>query len=285
MKIQIRLIFDTPLFCRGSDNNTPEIRSPSIRGQLHWWFRALGYGIVEERAVFGGIKQTKASFQGHDQTLASRVIVRVADIDGTIDENARPVPHHNWSSGKTKAFAPGTECNLFLSSRLGLTSENEKKFIHALKAWLLMGTLGLRSTRAGGSFHWSVSDTPSLACPDTFGAYLSQCREVCAGTKINVDLLSETYTSVEQARVVVSDTLGSEAGHNSPLGALKPQRKTSPLRFKIIKMGEESRILAVWDGREAVTGNTQADLTGIIGLLKKQKPALGLQLADSVLAH
>ncbi|MCD4653655.1 type III-B CRISPR module RAMP protein Cmr1 [bacterium] len=30
----------TPMFCRGKDSETAEIRAPSIKGQLRWWYRA-----------------------------------------------------------------------------------------------------------------------------------------------------------------------------------------------------------------------------------------------------
>ncbi|MCL2104631.1 MAG: type III-B CRISPR module RAMP protein Cmr1 [Kiritimatiellaeota bacterium] len=37
-----RLSFITPTFLAGANQNTPEIRASSIRGQLRWWFRVLG---------------------------------------------------------------------------------------------------------------------------------------------------------------------------------------------------------------------------------------------------
>lgn len=61
----------TPCFCAGANQEQAEIRVPSIRGQLRWWFRALG-GLKEladtplkqqESFIFGAAsgKQGKAS--------------------------------------------------------------------------------------------------------------------------------------------------------------------------------------------------------------------------------
>ncbi len=45
----------TPCFCAGADQTKAEIRAPSIRGQLRWWFRALGGTPQGEKEVFGGV--------------------------------------------------------------------------------------------------------------------------------------------------------------------------------------------------------------------------------------
>ena len=42
-----------PLLLAGADQKKAEMRVPSIRGQLRWWFRALGFG--DEELVFGGV--------------------------------------------------------------------------------------------------------------------------------------------------------------------------------------------------------------------------------------
>src|SRR5690606_30327286 len=61
------LEFIMPCFCAGADQAKAEIRAPSIRGQLRWWFRALAGTRDEENQVFGGV---------HGGTTASAVIIR-----------------------------------------------------------------------------------------------------------------------------------------------------------------------------------------------------------------
>ncbi|MCX6865144.1 MAG: type III-B CRISPR module RAMP protein Cmr1, partial [Verrucomicrobia bacterium] len=63
--------FLTPAFAHGAyqaqTDNIPELRAPSIRGQLRWWWRTLGYGSGDE--LFG-------SASG-DHGSASKVQVRL----------------------------------------------------------------------------------------------------------------------------------------------------------------------------------------------------------------
>jgi hypothetical protein len=63
------------------------------------------------------------------------------------------------------------------------------------------------------------------------------------------------------------------------LGKIFKGRKTSPLRFRVVSPGKDRFfIAAVWDDRQAVTGNRAGDLEGLIKLLQRKKPALGNQL-------
>jgi hypothetical protein len=101
-------------------------------------------------------------------------------------------------------------------------------------------------------------------------------------------ILDTPFDSAEAAREVVSDTLGGRDdpdGENDlerlhhPLGKISRGRKTSPLRFRVVSPGNKGFfIAAVWDDRQAVTGNRPGDLKGLIDLLQRRKPRLGNQL-------
>ena len=165
-----------------------------------------------------------------------------------------------------------------------------------------------RSTRGGGSFRWAPLRDTKLAAPASFIAYETRCSKLLHHAPVRFALLSKVYNTAEQARYVVSDTLGGprpaqpdEVARlrdlNWPLGDVaskraqqddptRKDRKTSPLRFRIVGIGHEYRIAALWDARDNVTHNrTTSDLPGIIKLLAERKPALGGQLAASRLAH
>ena len=73
-RLQLTCEVVTPLFCAGADQQRPEIRPPSIRGAMRFWWRALHGAAVgndikalqqQESAVFGATEQ------------ASKVMVRV----------------------------------------------------------------------------------------------------------------------------------------------------------------------------------------------------------------
>ena len=280
-----RLEFITPLFSRGSYEDGPEVRPASIRGQLHWWFRSLGGNAADEKAIFGGV---------HGGATASKVVVRVSSLVGTTGR-VNTLPHKNGGQASPKAaYQIGTKFDLHILSRLGgLDKRLQSALDRTLETWLLLGTLGLRSTRAAGSFRWETIpplSEASFKSPADFAAFETRCQELLRDAPLRFALLGQSYSAAEQARRVASDTLGGRADGqgqndlaklNHPLGKIFDGRKTSPLRFRIVGIGNAFRIAAVWDARMAVTGNSPADLAGIISLLGQRKPALGEQLAVS----
>lgn len=285
----IDLTFITPLFSHGA-MDAPEIRPPSIRGQFHDWFRLLGGDIVAERRVFGGIRQTKARYESHDRTLASSVVVRVSDVRGVVVDS-QTLPHKNErAASPRRAFAAGTTCRVSVLDRLGgLSSEDERRLSAAIDAWLLMGTLGYRATRAGGSFSWHDE---GFAQPTTRLEYEDACRNLLDefSVKAKVAVLSKPYETAERARKTVSDSLGGKDRNGEqdeleplryPLGRVSGGRKTSPLRYRIVRLKTGYHVVAFWDNRSTVTGNTVNDFYGVVDLLARKKPELGKQLQEA----
>ena len=280
-----KLEFITPLFSRGEYEDRVEVRPPSIRGQLHWWFRALGGNAADEKAIFGSV---------HDGATASKVVVRVSEVNGTVTR-LNTLPHKSGDQASPKAAcAPGLTCKLHILSRLGgLTGKHRDQFNRTLEVWLLLGTLGFRGTRAAGSFMWTDDGDCGFTPADTFERYERRCRELLKVAPLKFALLDNVYDTTEEARRVVSDTLGGKGDQHGkrdldrlhdPLGKIFGGRKTSPLRFRLVRFGGKFRIAAIWDARMQVTGNSPSDLAGIIKLLAECKPALGKQLAASKLA-
>lgn len=280
------ITFTTPLFSRGAYEDRPEIRAASIRGQLHWWLRALGGNATDEKAIFGGV---------HGDASASKVVIRVSQLPAASKRvQVATLPHKVGGQASPKWAIPvGESFALHVLQRLGgLPANLNGTFQKSLDTWLFLGTLGLRATRGAGSFVWVATD-PGPLYPKDFAEYEEQGRMLVQGTAIRFALLAETYPSGEAARRVVSDTLGGRDDHSGqddlrilhdPLGRIGHSgRKTSPLRFRIVRIGDQYRIAAVWDGRNQVTGNQPSDLAGVITLLAARKPRLGEQLKQSSL--
>jgi len=278
--------FITPLFSKGMYDELPEVRPPSIRGQLHLWFRALGHLHADEKAIFGGV---------HGEAVASRVVVRVSDVKGEKKESLT-LPHKRGGEASPKmSYLQGTRFTLNLLPRLGgLDARQQPLFAAALEAWLLMGSLGLRTTRGAGSFRWQPSATVSGAVmpPATFAAYEQRCQALLARAPTRFALLGQEYSSAEAARRDCSDTIGGRddrggqddlADIRDPLGRIRPQRKTSPLRFRIVGLEGRYRIAALWDARIEVTYNSDSDLHRAIQLLVAKGKPIGHQLASSAL--
>jgi hypothetical protein len=259
--------FITPLFSRGAYDDVPEIRPASIRGQLHWWFRALGGSHADEKVIFGGV---------HGGATASKLVVRVADLPQRPNPPVFPptLPHkpagsdpRNGPNAPRCAFPPGARFTLLVAERLGGLSEDHRKLAdRATKAWLLAGSLGLRTTRGGGSFHWS--DAPTDA-----EIFRTQLSDLLGKAPLRFDLLNRVFPQAEAARKVITETISHEAlpDLHYPLGAVRqgqqdpaPPRKTSPLRLTVRQFADGFRVLAVWDGRQSVTGNTHVHLKAAI---------------------
>lgn len=158
------LTFITPAFLAGANQNSPEVRAPSIRGALRWWFRVLGGTIEEEKALFGGV---------HNGTVASAVRVRVAT--GEFGKNAGEVPcAPNTSYGYLSYFAKvsgnkedihRTQGQHYLGEGATFTLLIDEvrpaealweKLEHAVEAFCTFGALGLRATRGFGA----LAETP-----------------------------------------------------------------------------------------------------------------------------
>ena len=277
-----RLQFITPLFSKGSYDDQPEIRSPSIRGQLHWWFRALGGNHSEEKGIFGGV---------HGGLASSKIVVRVGEIRGKTG-NCATLPHKLGGQASEKAaYLPGTAFDLNFTERLGgLTEPQRRSFYRTLEAWLMVGTLGLRATRAGGSFTWQPNTPDAVAMPTTPESYAKCLSQIFSASSLQVRLLKQSFASAEIARLCVSDTIGGRedpygtsdlARLRDPLGKIHQGRKTSPLRFRIVRLCESHHIVATWDNRSVVTGNRPGDFDGIVRLLESRGKDIGTALKDS----
>jgi hypothetical protein len=157
----------TPCFCAGANQAVAEIRAPAIRGQLRWWFRALGGSAADERTVFGGVAGTAS---------ASSLVIRISGLKPgpawqtpRIDPNSPDsyVWHFASVSGKAPgsgrsslgprwttsgAIPPKTTFTLHLLQRRSLPPVLQAQLDLALRCFLQLGAIGLRATRGLGSF-------------------------------------------------------------------------------------------------------------------------------------
>ena len=152
--------FITPCFCAGADQAHAEVRAPSIRGQLHWWFRALGGTKEQEGEIFGSVD--------NELGQSSSLMVRVMMVSNgkpwsppRVDPNSDSayVFYFASVSGKVKGqrwtnqgnIPPGSKFCLFLNWRRGVSANSKGLFNEALEAYLHFGGLGMRTTRGLGA--------------------------------------------------------------------------------------------------------------------------------------
>lgn len=202
-KLTVTLKILTPLFLGGAEprDKPPEMRVPSLRGALRYWYRAVIGGTIDgsspekflkalydsESEVFGNTKQ------------ASSVIIRARWLNG--EPKSEPFNRREfgqdridptekcqtsgknylyWSMGPLggsarKYYLPDQEkpLELTLEKRIGVTDGEQKLLEAGFALWLLchLGGIGSRARRTAGSLQVnqasSLEGMPSFDAPAT----------------------------------------------------------------------------------------------------------------------
>ncbi len=176
MKKPFHLTFITPCFCAGANQLEAEIRPPSIRGCLRWWFRCVGGSAAQESEVFGSTAGT-----GSASALQLRVrnvirssedyappYQRLADPGAYLNyylgakTNERPSrlwetepnedAHRCGTSRRTAFYPQGSSFELELHWLRTCRAPTEQLFATALDAFLRFGSLGYRKSRGFGAW-------------------------------------------------------------------------------------------------------------------------------------
>jgi len=155
----------TPLFLYGANQKEPEIRAASVRGQLHYWFRAI------KGAQTSDLKEINA----HESSLfgstagASSVSIRIYTDGEPKTGSYAMLPHKKERRGQSwqQAISPGQVLKLEIVTRPGI-APIPPPLAETLKVWLLLGGLGKRSRRMFGALEWkqltkTLADGKALA--------------------------------------------------------------------------------------------------------------------------
>ncbi len=227
----------TPCFsgtALGKLDDHAEMRVPPIRGHVRFWHRAL-FGTPDANRVWGS---TSA-----DEGQGSRVALRFVDnVSGRHEHpTATLLPHKDNSNhrGPRPALASGENFQLRLQRLVGCTKDDWDHAQRAVRLWLLLGCLGLRSNRAAGSV-WPEDN------------WVPQNAAALKATLQNLGLKNWSVAIVgltagqppDELRKSASDTIQNNP-HGEVFGAIKPQRKPSPTKFKVVRLGQTCCLLAV----------------------------------------
>jgi hypothetical protein len=245
------LEFITPCFCGGAEQTVAELRATAIRGELRWWFRALGGSAREEDEVFGGVR-------GNSQ-MASSLWIRAKALAGTgkkdwwqklpkqgLDSKTYLLGFFCGRTGRLQsdgALAPQSRGELQLIFRKSPT----EKLRQAIHVFLSVGALGLRSTRAAGAF--STNEHPLTE------RSWNSLRGELSDAGFQVGLLKHVFRDwvdvCERSGHLLKNELRGRtglrisAGRNSTspnaLGSAAP-RQASVLRFRPVVIDEKIRL-------------------------------------------
>ena len=238
-----RLEFITPCFCAGADQARAEVRVPSLRGELRWWFRVLGGRPEQEKAVFGGVHG--------DQPRASAVICRIRNRNlAPIDEATLPRQNQSlyylfhFAKGRG-CLAPGSGFELMLSTRRQTQPESEALLERAITAFCRLGALGLRQTRGLGAF--AAKDHARTL--EEFREWARSLRPRIKIVCIAVDGQPVVCETGREALCLLESCLrglrtnmpaGREGTNPTPLGRGGRQRQASSVRLRPVKLADGS---------------------------------------------
>jgi len=158
------LEFLMPCFCAGANQAHAEVRASSIRGQIRWWFRALGGSASDERAVFGGVAgdastsaltiRIDAVKRGPEWKLpkpldiaSNAYVYYFASVSGA---SQRGTIGLRWT--EKGVIPPKSTFCLTILQRRTLTQPLQQQLDRALECFLQLGAIGLRVSRGLGSF-------------------------------------------------------------------------------------------------------------------------------------
>ncbi|MCC5943667.1 MAG: type III-B CRISPR module RAMP protein Cmr1 [Bernardetiaceae bacterium] len=201
------------MFLAGADGSTPELRPPSIKGALRFWWRAMnGHLSLEElkkqeAMIFGGA--------GDGQAVRSSFSVQVSKQPNEIGTNLWDIIEHSYATKRngesypvptdnTKGIAYLLYSTFMLNTKEYIEPETEFSFkiifnktdhyehiINALKGLVFFGGLGTRSRRGGGSF-W-IKD---LVCSERLKDKEQDLKDVFCNAEISsIDALRQRLIS------------------------------------------------------------------------------------------
>ncbi|MEM8524998.1 MAG: type III-B CRISPR module RAMP protein Cmr1 [Bacteroidota bacterium] len=151
----------TPMFLAGADGRTPELRAPSIKGAMRFWWRAMHGHLplnelkAEEDKIFGGTDRRSSvilTARYVDENINNHTVPKFNYIRD-YKENKIGVRYFNvlfyFHDKDREGIAPGVRFEI------KLRSQDKSHLIKAATTfWLfsILGGLGSRSRRGNGSF-------------------------------------------------------------------------------------------------------------------------------------
>ncbi len=239
--------FISPAFLVGGNQAIAELRPASIRGELRWWFRVLGGTRAEETSIFGGV---------HSEARASKVIVRVGNVNGKHEPFHKPAPmsdlgYLSYFATASKGdgeragvrveqdayFAPGTTFDLVVVERTPLTDDEHALLERAFDCLVRLGALGYRSTRTFGA----MKEVPELT-KEAFAGWV----KALPGRVVVRLVKDETFTSLKQVQSELGAFLRALRRDNHLPGKKETafgfssgnRRAASALRLRPVKVQE-----------------------------------------------
>ena len=131
----------TPMFLTGADGRTPELRPPSIKGAMRFWWRAMNGRLSLEDLK----KQEAEIFGASDEKIGrSKISIRILS-DSLQTSTYKPIPYKPF---KSNGIIPNHNISIILSTYYNNMID---KYSDILKVSIILGGFGKRARRGFGS--------------------------------------------------------------------------------------------------------------------------------------
>lgn len=231
-------LLTTPLFCGGADPTKSELRLPSFKGVLRWYWRALAWQRLG--GVLAEIRREEQCLFGSPDTGRGRVSMRLVgaanaqrtekdqvlknSTGSTVGPGARYLGYgvmEAFASNKKGTSAgqltrgclmPPLDVTIELRAR-GLTDAQRGSLLDALTALGLLGGLGGKSRKGYGSLmlaRLAVDEQPREV-PSSIGALEQAIKGLHSGAEIVRGLPAYTALNSQGRHVLVPATGGVDA--------------------------------------------------------------------------
>jgi CRISPR-associated protein Cmr1 len=165
----------TPMFVSGADQSKAELRLPSIKGVLRFWWRTLAWERLN--GDLNVIREEEAKLFGSTDKGQSAVLMKLSDQD------IKTAKQEKWSPNRWEAYVgygliettggnqrdyikPGSTFTLSFKSKDLLDDDDRTNLRKALLVFGLLGGLGGRSRKGWGSVNLtSMSCSPAWSPP------------------------------------------------------------------------------------------------------------------------
>jgi CRISPR-associated protein Cmr1 len=240
----------TPLFMAGADGKTPELRPPSFKGMIRFWWRAMRADndwkqLAEDEAkIFGGTGKGEGK---------SKISIRI-EYNNLSTKSYSPLPHKHVNFN-LPAFDTGEKLKCLLNCEVSY----EEDVISAFKLALLLGGFGKRGRRGFGSLSYKnfknaeelISEIKEANiitdAPLTVDKKKSNTKRTVLNRNINnlpeYPSIQEIYlghNSPTSANSVLEKIGKASHDHNdNALGTIMPQQRVaSPIIATVIKINQ-----------------------------------------------
>jgi len=134
----------SPMFLKGSNQKAPELRVPSVRGQIRFWLRAIIGAETQDSQI---VYERESAIMG-STSVASSVTMQLQE-DEIAEAKYQVLPHSSQKRFSAQAIDVNSTFKLKVILRPG--TQMPPLLSNAISLWLLLGGVGMRSRRMFGS--------------------------------------------------------------------------------------------------------------------------------------